>query len=410
MLTCVFTGFASGMPLFVLYQLLPAFLKEGGVSLTEIGLFSLVGIPYTIKFLWAPLMDRWVPPFLGRRRSWMLVMQLALILGIGSLGMFDPATSTGFIAWLAFAVALFSATLDVAIDAFRREILRDDEELGMGNGIHISAYRVSSLVPGSLSLILAGVMPYQTVFWITALFMFLGVAMTLVVAEPKSDLPPAAGLRQAVLEPFSEYLGRKGWSTMLLVLSFMFLYKLGDSMATALATPFYLDIGFTTTEIGLVAKHAQLWPAIIGGIVGGLIIVKTGINRALWMFGVLQFVSILGFLLLSSRGQNPELWLLAGVVGFEYLGVGMGTAAFIAFIARETSRVYAATQFALLTALTAIPRTVANAATGILVDHVGWYDFFVICAVAALPGMVLLLWVAPWDGGSSAAAPATGRE
>jgi len=406
MLTCVFTGLASGMPLFVLYQLVPAFLKDGGVSLTEIGLFSLVGIPYTIKFLWAPLMDRWVPPFLGRRRGWMLAMQVALLLGIGSLGMFDPAVSTWTVAWLACAVALFSATQDVAIDAFRREILIDDEELGMGNGIHIATYRISSLVPGSLSLILADLMPWSTVFWITAAFMSVGVIMTLLVSEPRSELPRAAGLRQAVIEPFADYLDRRGWSTMLLILCFMFLYKLGDNMATALSTPFYLDIGFTMTEIGLVAKHAQLWPAIFGGILGGLVMVKVGINRALWLFGVLQVVSILGFALLASHAQDAPLWLLAAVVAFEYLGVGMGTAAFIAFIARETSRAYAATQFALLTALTALPRTLANASTGLIVEQLGWYDFFVLCAVLALPGMVLLLWVAPWGAGAQAQARA----
>ncbi|MEM1154898.1 MAG: AmpG family muropeptide MFS transporter, partial [Pseudomonadota bacterium] len=372
----------------------PAWLKEGGVSLTEIGLFALVGIPYAWKFVWAPLMDRWIPPFLGRRRGWMLICQVALILSIGVLGAFQPAQSTWVIAWLAVAVAFFSASQDIAIDAYRREIL-PDEELGLGNAIHVQAYRISSLVPGALSLILADILPWSSVFWITAAFMSVGVGMSLLVSEPESQVPTGRGLKEAIIEPFAEYLGRRGWRGVILVLGFMFLYKLGDNMATALSTPFYLDIGFSMTEIGLVAKNAALWPAIIGGLGGGLIMVKLGINRALWLFGIVQVVSILGFAVLAA--SEPHLWLLALVIGFEYLGVGLGTAAFTAFIMRETSKIYAATQFALFTALAAVPRTFANASTGVIVDETGWVNFFLICAMLAIPGMLLLFWVAPWN-------------
>lgn len=393
MLICVFTGFASGMPLYVLFQLVPAWLREGGVSLAEIGLFALVGIPYTWKFVWAPLMDRWVPPFLGRRRGWMIMFQLALLLSIGVLGAYQPEKDIAVIAWIAFAVAFFSASQDVALDAYRREIL-PDKELGLGNSIHVQAYRISSLVPGSLSLILADSLPWSSVFWITAGFMAIGVAMSLVVAEPESEYPTAVGLREAVVAPFREYLTRRGWQGVLLVLGFMFLYKIGDNMATALATPFYLDLGFSKTEIGLVAKHAALWPAIVGGLLGGGLMIRLGINRSLWLFGVVQVLSILGFAVLATVGHS--LSLLAAVISFEYLGVGMGTAAFTAFIARETSKVYAATQFALFTALAALPRTFANASTGIIVEQVGWVQFFLICALVALPGMALLAWVAPW--------------
>ncbi|MCB1844129.1 MAG: MFS transporter, partial [Halioglobus sp.] len=215
MLTCVFTGFASGLPLFVLFQLVPAWLKDGGVSLVDIGLFALVGFPYTWKFIWSPLMDRWYPPFLGRRRGWMLITQVALVLAIGGMGMLDPVQSTHLVAALAATVAFFSASQDIVIDAFRREILLNDEELGMGNGIHVSAYRISSLVPGSLALILADVYPWPVVFWMTGAFMAVGVVMTLLVAEPETDLPPRAGLRQSIVEPFAEYLARKGWSSLL---------------------------------------------------------------------------------------------------------------------------------------------------------------------------------------------------
>ena len=398
MLICVFTGFTSGMPLYVLIQLVPAWLKDGGVSLTEIGLFALVGIPYAWKFAWAPLMDRWIPPFLGRRRGWMLICQLALLFSIGILGAFEPARSTWLIAWLAVAVAFFSASQDVAVDAYRREIL-PDSELGLGNAIHVQAYRISGLIPGALALVLADILPWSSVFWITASFMAVGVVMTLAVTEPGSELPTGTGLREAILNPFAEYVTRRGWGGVLLVLGFMFLYKLGDNMATALATPFYIDIGFSMTQIGLVAKNAALWPAIFGGLAGGLIMLRLGINRALWLFGIVQVVSILGFALLASSG--PVVWLLAVVIGFEYLGVGLGTAAFTAFIARETSRTYAATQFALFTALAAVPRTFANASTGIIVDHVGWVNFFLICAMLAIPGMLLLWWVAPWNSGQA---------
>ena len=393
MLVCIFTGFASGMPLYVLIQLVPLWLRDQGVSLTEIGLFALVGIPYTWKFLWAPFMDRWVPPLLGRRRGWMLVTQIALMLFIGVLGAFEPGQTLPVIAALCFAVAFFSASQDIVIDAYRREIL-PDEELGLGNSIHITAYRLAGLIPGSLSFVLADFLPWSSVFWITGAFMLVGVGLSLFAPEPETEQPRYGGLIDTVVQPFNEYLLRRGWKAMLLILSFMFLYKLGDNMATALSSAFYYDLGFTKSEIGIVAKNAALWPAIFGGLFGGVIMIRLGINRALWLFGIVQVVSILGFAVLAEAGN--VLWLLGVVIAFEYTGVGLGTAAFTAFIARETSRTYAATQFALFTALAAVPRTFANASTGVIADAVGWYGFFVLCAVLAIPGMLLLLWVAPW--------------
>jgi PAT family beta-lactamase induction signal transducer AmpG len=394
MLICVFTGFSSGMPLYVLLQLVPAWLHDAGVPLAEIGLFALVGIPYNWKFLWAPLMDRFVPLSLGRRRSWMLVFQVLLLFAIGAMGTINPAASTGSIAVLAFLVAFFSASQDISVDAYRRELL-PDSELGLGTAIHVQAYRVSSLIPGSLSLILADRLPWASVFWITGGFMTLGIGMSLLIREPISRLPVAASMRETLTAPFLEYIGRRGWRGLSLVLAFLVLYKLGDNMAVALSTPFYLDLGFSKTQIGLVAKHAALWPAIAGGLLGGLLMLRIGINRALWLFGVVQIVSILGYALLASQGD--ELWLLALVIAFEYLGVGMGTVALTAFIARETSPVYAATQFSLFTALAVMPRTFANASTGFLVEELGWVVFFLICAVVALPGLALLPWVAPWN-------------
>lgn len=400
-LICIFTGFASGMPLYLLIQLIPAWLRSSDVSLVEIGLFSLVGLPYAWKFLWAPVLDRWALP-LGLRRGWMLLTQVLLIISIGALGYADPGRDMQWIVALAGLIALFSATQDIALDAYRRELLPDNE-LGLGNSVHVQAYRLAGLVPGSLSLILADQMPWVSVFWITASFMTVGVALSLCVSEPVRSPPKQMGFKAMITEPFQEYIARRGAAGLALILVFMVVYKLGDNMATALAMPFYLDLGFSMTEIGWVAKHAALWPSIMGGLLGGIWMIKLGINRSLWIFGVIQMVSIPGFAILAMTG--PALWLLAVVIAIEYLGVGLGTAALTAFIARETSKTFAATQFALFTALTALPRSLANASTGWLVEELSWPLFFVLCTALALPGLLLLRWVAPWrEAGTASSA------
>jgi len=393
MLICVFTGFTSGLPLYVLIQLVPAWLRVEGVGLAEIGFFALVGFPYTWKFLWSPIMDRYTLPFLGRRRGWMMVTQLALLASIASMGFIKPDLSIWTVAYLAAAVAFFSASQDIVLDAYRRELL-PDVELGIGNAIHVQTYRLAGLVPGSLALILADHLPWHTVFVVVALFMGIGLLLTLIIQEAIANPTPPRTLREAVVEPFREFVQRKGLSGAALILAFMFLYKLGDNMATALQSPFFVDVGFTLTQIGVIAKFASLAAAIIGGLAGGIIMIKLGINRALWIFGVVQVISILGFAFLSVVGTEP--WALAVVVAFEYLGVGLGTAAFTAFIARTTNPVFAATQFALFTALTAVPRTLANAVTGLIVEQIGWTNFFLSCTVLAIPGMLLLFKVAPW--------------
>jgi len=394
MLICVFTGFTSGLPLYVLIQLVPAWLRVEGVWLAEIGFFALVGLPYTWKFLWSPVMDRYTLPFLGHRRGWMLVTQSALLVTIASMGFIKPDLSIWTIAYLATAVALFSASQDIVLDAYRRELL-PDIELGLGNAIHVQAYRLAGLVPGSLALILADHLPWHTVFAVVALFMGVGLVLTLVVNEAIADPSPPKTMREAVVEPFREFIQREGIKDAGLVLAFLFLYKLGDNMATALQTPFFVDIGFSLTQIGLVAKYSSLIAVIVGGLAGGLIMVKLSINRALWLFGVVQVISILGFVALSVIGKNP--WMLGTAVALEYLGVGLGSAALVAFIARSTNPAFAATQFALFTALTAVPRTLANAVTGIIVEQIGWTDFFLLCTVLAIPGMLLLFKVAPWN-------------
>ncbi|GAB7127930.1 AmpG family muropeptide MFS transporter [Silvimonas sp. JCM 19000] len=390
---CLLSGFSSGLPLYLLINLVPAWLKSEHVDLKAIGFFALIQFPYTWKFIWSPLMDRFSIPRLGRRRGWMFITQLVLLATIAGVGLFNPLDGLSAIATLACVIAFFSASQDIVLDAWRREILAETE-LGLGNSVFVNAYRLASLVPGSLSLILADHLPWAQVFMLTALFMLPGLLLTLVVREPLLSKPPAT-LEEAVVEPFREFFTRHGWRSALVILGFIFLYKLGDSMATALATPFYLDLGFSKSQIGLVAKHAALWPAIIGGLLGGIWMIKLGINRALWLFGVVQVMSILGFAWLAGEGAHPGA--LALVIGFEALGVGLGTAAFTAYIARTTHPRYTATQYALFTSLAAVPRTIFNAFTGVLVEQLGWQNFFLLCTALALPGMLLLFKVAPWS-------------
>jgi PAT family beta-lactamase induction signal transducer AmpG len=394
MLICVFLGFSSGLPLFILLSLMQAWLAKSGLNVKALGLFALVMFPYTWKFLWSPLMDRFSFGWLGRRRGWMALTQGLLFLGIGLMGMLDPLTQVPLIAAAASAIAFLSASQDIVIDAYRREILPDNEQ-GLGSAIHVNAYKVAGMVPGALSLILADLMAWQPVFWITAAFMLPGLACTFVIAEPRVYGAPPKNMREAVVLPFREFIARGGWSHALAILGFIFLYKLGDSMATALATKFYIDLGFSMTQIGAVAKTTGFWASIAGGIIGGVWMVKLGINRALWIFGVVQAVAILGFAWLAYAGA--DLILLALVIGFEAFGVGLGTAAFVSYIATTTDPRYTATQYALFTSLAAVPRTFVNSAVGYIVAETGWFLFFILCFVLALPGMLMLPKIAPWN-------------
>lgn len=416
MLICVLTGVSSGLPLYVLINLVPAWLRTEGVSLKDIGLFALIGIPYNWKFLWSPLMERYAVPWLGRRRGWMLLTQLALLASILCFGFLAPKESVWSIAYLAAAVAFFSASQDIVLDAYRREVL-PDSELGIGNSIHVNAYRVGGLIPGSLALILADFLPWSSVFAIVAAFMGIGLFLTLWAPEPAPSTKPPKSLMEAVVEPMHEFFTRNGLRSALAILAFLFFYKLGDNLAVALQTPFFIDIGFKLDQIGIIAKHAGLWPAVIGGLLGGLWMVKLGINRALWLFGIAQWFSILGYAWLASEG--PKLWLLAVALAAEYFAVGLGAAALVAFLSRTAHPRFLATQIALFTALTGLPRTFANSITGYLVEGpgaqpdafgrfllgfgfpvqgLGWVDFFWLCFWAGVPGLLLLFLIAPWKG------------
>ncbi len=394
MVICIFHGFTSGLPLYILIQLVPAWLRSEQIDLATIGLFSLVMLPYNLKFLWAPLLDRYQFPLLGRRRGWALLMQVALLISIALMGTFSPQLNLTAILWVVGATAFFSATQDVVLDAYRRELLSEDE-FGTGNSLFVNAYRLSSLVPGSLALILSDHIPWASVFWVVAVFMSVGIITSLVIPESSDKALAPQSLGDAIIDPFVEFFTRDTLRSAFGILALMLLYKLGDNMAVALSTPFYLDLGFTRTQIGLIAKYSALWASIAGAAIGGIVMLKVSINRALWLFGFVQITSILGFAMLAHVGNSPLM--LAVAVSFEYLGVGLGTVALTAFIARSASTRFTATQLALLTAITTLPRTLAGASTGFIVEAVGWFNFFLICALVAIPGMLLLLWVAPWN-------------
>ena len=391
-LICIFTGFTSGLPLFILISLLPAWLRSSGLDLKAIGLFALIQFPFTWKFLWAPLFDRFSFA-MGRRRGWLIIFQLLLLLTIALAGFINPVSQLSSVAIISIVIAFFSASQDVVIDAYRRELLLD-HELGLGNAVHVNAYKIASLIPGSLSLVLADFFAWNFVFIVTALFMLPGIIMTLLVSEPKLKIASPKTLKEAVIEPLKEFKNRKGLNSALMILLFIFLYKIGDSMATALATPFYLDLGFSMTEIGLIAKNAGLWPGIIGGLLGGIWMIKLGINKALWVFGFMQMFATLSFAWLASVGDNNIV--LAITVGLEFFAAGLGTTAFVAYIAKTTNPSYTATQFALFTSLASVPRTLTNASTGYLVEFFGWQTFFIFCFIIAIPGMLLLYKIAPW--------------
>ncbi|MFZ0726936.1 MAG: AmpG family muropeptide MFS transporter [Desulfobacterales bacterium] len=389
MLVALLMGFSSGLPLLLTVSLLQAWMKQAGVDLAVIGLMALVGLPYTLKFLWAPLVDRLTLPLFGRRRGWLLVSQLALIGAIIALAATDPAQNTWMVAACALLVTFFSASQDIVVDAYRREDLAD-EELGLGSSLYINGYRLGMLLASGGGLIMAGHMPFKAVYLIMAACLLPGVATTLLTPEPATPAGTPLSLKEAALEPLIEYFQRRGawW-----MLAFILFYKVGDSMASAMTTPFYLDIGFSTSQIGAVVKLFGFWATIGGSVVGGLLMIRIGIRRSLWLFGFLQAASTAGFAVLARIGASLP-WL-AGVVTFENLSSGMGTAAYVAFMASITNKKFTATQYALLSSLMGVPRVIAAAPTGFLAKVLGWEAFFVFCALIAAPGLLLLLKFAP---------------
>jgi len=388
MLIALLMGFASGLPLLLTGSVLQAWLKDGGIDIRAIGLFALVGLPYTLKFLWSPLFDRYAAPFFGRRRGWLAIMQLAVAGSLVGLSFAQPSPDhLGYISVAALLVAFFSASQDIVIDAYRRETLAEDE-LGLGSALYVNGYRVGMLLAGGGGLILADMMSFPAMYRLMAFFMLGALVVTLVVPEPPLPEGRPRTLMDAVVLPFKDYFTREGaW----LALTFILLYKLGDTMASAMTTPFYLDLGYSKTEIGAVVKLFGFWATIAGGTLGGIWIMRIGMNRALWLFGLGQMLSTLGFAVLAT--VQPTAAALAAVVAVENFTAGLGTAAFVGFMAALTDKRFTATQYALLSSLMGVPRVLAAAPTGWLAAWLGWAGFFIFCALIAVPGLVLLRWV-----------------
>jgi len=397
MLLALLFGFSSGLPLLLTGSTLQAWLKDEGVSLEAIGLLSLAGLPYALKFLWAPLFDHVVPPFLGRRRGWTLPIQLVLALAIASLGLVHPARQAWLVAPVALCVTFVSASQDVVLDAYRRESFVD-EELGLGSSLFVNGYRLAMLVSGALALFLADRLPWRAVYFLMAACMVACVLVTLLAPEPRVDLAPPKTLREAVVEPFVDFFARPGAQ---LVLAFILLYKLGDQMAASMTTPFVLELGLTKTELGAIAKVFGMASTVGGGLLGGLLMLRLGVHRGLWLFGVAQALAILCFAALAEVGKVYALVALA--IALENFTAGMGTSAFVAYMASLTNRRFSATQYALVTGLMGVPRVLVAAPTGIVARHVGWTNFYLLCAVSAVPGLLLLTRVAPWSGATGLA-------
>jgi PAT family beta-lactamase induction signal transducer AmpG len=382
-------GFASGLPLALTGGTLQAWATIEQVSLQEIGFLTLVGTAYTLKFLWAPLVDRYAPPWLGRRRGWMVLMQVLLALGMLAMGCLSPGQSLLPLALLAVFVAFCSATQDIAFDAYRSDVLRKDER-GAGAALSVLGYRLAMLVSGGLALIMAD----QWLGW-GATYMLMGALMLLMALasfwapEPEVPTQTPRSLQQAVLEPFREFFGRPEAVTVLVLIV---LYKLGDAFAGALSTTFLIRAaGYTASEVGTVNKLLGLAATIVGVLAGGALMARLGLYRSLMLFGLLQAVSNLGFWVISVSPHN--VWIMAAGVGIENLCGGMGTAAFVALLMGLCNQQFSATQFALLSALTAVGRTyLAGPLTPQLVQYAGWPTFFLLTVLIALPGLWLLHW------------------
>jgi PAT family beta-lactamase induction signal transducer AmpG len=378
-------GFSSGIPLALTGSTLQAWLTQEKVDLTTIGIFSLVGMPYTLKFLWSAVMDRYVPSFFGRRRGWILITQILLILGIVGMGVTHPATSPFQMALIAFLVAFFSASQDIVVDAWRTEVLKP-EEYGLGAGTYTMGYRLAMIVSGAFALILADRMPWSRVYFWMALSMGVGALTTMFLApEPEIRETPPRTLKEAVVLPLVDFFKRKG---SLEVLAFIVLYKMDVVVALAFTTTFMLQLGFTKTDIGVVNKGVGMIATLVGTFAGGIVMTRLGVKRSLWIFGILQGLGNLTFVALAHVGKNYPLMVAA--ITTENLLSGMGTAAYSAFLMMLCNPKFTATQYALLTSLMAFTRVLAGPPSGFLAEHVGWEMYFLIAISLMTPGLLLL--------------------
>jgi PAT family beta-lactamase induction signal transducer AmpG len=384
-------GFASGLPLGLTGGTLQAWMKTENIDLTTIGLFSLVGLPYTLKFIWSPLMDRYVPPMLGRRRGWMLLTQIGLVITIIALGLSDPKLTPQYIAFFAVCVAFFSASQDIAIDAYRTEVL-SEKELGAGAGVYIMGYRIAMIISGALALIMSDHMSWGTVYFIMAACMAIGMLASLFGPEPVINEAPPKTLAEAVYLPFKEFFKRAGAIEMLI---FILIYKVDVAFAMALTTPFMMELGFTKTDIGIVLKGVGVAATIVGALIGGAFLVKWGIKRSLWVFGLLQAVSGFSFFMLARMGHNYPMMMTA--ICMENVCSGLATSAFTAFMMNLCDKRFTATQYALLTSFMAITRIMVQAPSGYIAKGLGWEMYFIVSILISIPGLLLLTRYDKWQ-------------
>ncbi len=381
-------GFSSGLPLPLTVGTLQAWMAVAGVDLRTIGIFSLVGLPYTLKFLWSPFMDRFVPPWLGRRRGWIIPAQLGLIACIAAMGSGSPQNAPWTLALLALLVAFISASQDIVVDAYRTDILHEVER-GVGAAVFVTGYRIAMLVSGAFALILSDRIGWQNTYLIMAGLMAIGIVATLLGPEPEFSPVPPRTLQEAVWGPMEDFFSRP---SALVILVLIVLYKLCDAYAGTMTTAFLIrGMGFSATDVGTVNKGLGLVSLIIGATFGGAMMVRLGLFRSLLIFGILQAVSILSFIPLVWLGRSYALMIFA--VAFENLTGGMGTAAFISLLMALCNHRYSATQFALLSSLASLGRVFIAPTSGYVVESAGWANFFVIAALTALPGLLMLWWV-----------------
>jgi len=382
-------GFSSGLPLGLTGVTLQSWMSDAKIDLKTIGLFSLVTLPYTIKFLWSPIMDRYVPPLLGRRRGWLLVMQILLMLAIAAMGLIGTS-SLHMLAGAALVVAFFSASQDIVADAYRTDVLPDVER-GTGTAFFVTGYRIAYLAATGGTLFIAGRydLPWSTIYFIMALAMGVGIVTSVLAPEPAQAGRPPESLAEAVIQPVLHFMTRRGWWLLIL---FVIVFKIPDVMLDTMKIPFLQQaIGFSKQQIGAIAQSYGLLMSIVGSLCGGVVVTRLGIWRALWLFGILQAISNAGFYSLILTGAHQGV--LVGVISVENFCGGLVTAGFVAFLMSLCDVRYSATQYALLSSLMALTRVVGGAPTGYWVTGLGWPIFFMMTIVGAIPGLILLFWL-----------------
>lgn len=392
MAALLFLGFASGLPLFLTSSTLQAWMTKEKVDLTTVGMVSLLSLPYSFKFLIAPLMDRYIPPFLGRRRGWLVITQVALLLCIAAMSLHDPRRGLQLLAINALLIAFFSAAQDVVVDAYSIDVL-EEREMGAGASLKVMGYRLALIVTGGLALIMADVMPWPTVYLVMALLMLLGIAASVLAPEPVLREGPPTTLADAVVKPFTDFVRRAGPGIALVLLLFVVLYSLSDRMVQNMTVPFLLARGYTQTDIGAIRGVVGLGATIVGVLAGGAVVAKLGINRSLWIMAVIQMGSNLAYYWLAVT--ESSMGALTTAIVIENFSGGLVTAGFVAFLMSLCSKQFSATQYALLSSFMAFARDVLVAPSGGIAEQTGWPQFFLISIAAGIPALLLLPIVAP---------------